>query len=157
MRRVVLWLIGGAAVVPHLLGSAQAQDTPTPGPALILSEGTTTCGSFIAEPSRQTIRVAWILGYMTGANSRAVAPYKTVGEGFQDSDTIKGWLLSYCGGHAHAELATAAEALRHDLRAHEEPAKAPQKSSPCNLLLAPCSAKAPQKNSPCDLLLAPCQ
>ena len=119
MKRVALRLIGAAAVALHLLGRAQAQDVPTPGPVAILSEGATTCGSFITEPPRQNIRVAWVLGYITGANSRAAAPYKTVGQSFRDPDTIKGWLLSYCRSHALEKLANAAEALRHDLRVHE--------------------------------------
>ena len=43
-------------------------------PFYILSEGATTCGEFTTEPETQTIRMEWILGYISGRNREAALP-----------------------------------------------------------------------------------
>jgi hypothetical protein len=51
-----------AVVMLYSSGSAGAVDVNS-APFQILSEGATTCGEFVAEPSMQSARMAWVLGY----------------------------------------------------------------------------------------------
>ena len=62
-------------------GAANAQQRDT----MILSEGMSTCGEYIAEPAKQGIRVAWVLGYISGANSHGPAVEATAGAQFSDA------------------------------------------------------------------------
>lgn len=102
----------------------RAGNQPDAGAASILSEGATTCGEFVAQPgSQQAIRMEWVLGYISGANSRSIGQDRFVGRSFEQPDTVMGWLQSYCSAHALDVLVTAAEALRKDFIAHERDTK----------------------------------
>jgi hypothetical protein len=99
--------------------SGMAQDAPGPGRFVSLSDGQSTCGEFIAEPEKRAIRAEWILGFITGVNTRAIPPYREVGTSFGQVATVIGWLQSYCDLHSLDTMVTAAEALRRDFIAHE--------------------------------------
>src|SRR5690242_15888106 len=50
--------------------SADAADGPFPQEnTVVLSEGASTCGEFIAEPQMQLVRLSWVLGYISGRNA----------------------------------------------------------------------------------------
>jgi hypothetical protein len=85
----------------------------------VLSEGASTCGEYMQEPEKQEIRMEWVLGYITGVNSRAPSPESIVGSSFQMPATVIGWLRSYCSYHPLDIMAAAAEALRRDFLNHE--------------------------------------
>jgi hypothetical protein len=87
--------------------------------ATILSEGASTCGEYTAEPAKQIIRASWVLGYISGANSRAPMAEAFAGSSFQMPATVVGWLQSYCASHPLDVMVTAAEALRRDFLTHE--------------------------------------
>jgi hypothetical protein len=85
-RLAVAWskLFAVVLVVPALLlaGPAAAQGVA------ILSEGNSTCGEYIAEPVKQSIRMERVLGYISGVNSRAHASEATAGSSFQMPATV---------------------------------------------------------------------
>jgi hypothetical protein len=91
----------------------------TPVQVAILSEGASTCGEYIQEPQKQAIRMEWVLGYISGVNSRTSLPESTAGSSFQMPATVIGRLQSYCSSHPLEIMATAAEALRRDFLNHE--------------------------------------
>jgi hypothetical protein len=102
---------------------ADAQDTAARRQIiLILSEGMSTCGEYIAEPWKQSIRMEWVLGYISGANSRSPPGEASAGSSFQMPATVLGWLQSYCTSHPLDVMASAAEALRRDFLSRERPA-----------------------------------
>lgn len=71
------------------------------GEWVVLSEGATTCGEFIAEPGMQTSRMEWILGYISGRNREATSPHdRFIGRSFQQPATVIGWLQGYCRLHS---------------------------------------------------------
>lgn len=89
-------------------------------PFNILSEGASTCGEFIAEPQMQTIRMEWILGYISGRNKEAALPRdRLIGRSFERTNTVLGWLQSYCQTHSLNILVKAADDLRADFQKHE--------------------------------------
>ena len=114
-------VVAGAIVGLMSAPAARAQDTPTPGAMANLSEGDTTCGEFVAEPLKVNARMEWVLGFLSGANSRAAPPYKLIGRSFQQPATVVGWLQSYCALHSLDTMLAAAEALRRDYYQHEGP------------------------------------
>lgn len=87
--------------------------------AAILSEGATTCGEYTAEPAKEMLRASWVLGYISGANSRSPMPEAFAGSSFQMPATVIGWLQSYCTAHPLDVMVNASEALRRDFLAHE--------------------------------------
>ena len=99
--------------------SAGAVDVNS-APFQILSEGATTCGEFVAEPSMQSARMAWVLGYISGRNREAVSPdNRTIGSSFQRPATVIAWLQHYCQLHSLDMLVYAADKLRADFQRHE--------------------------------------
>lgn len=94
-------------------------------PFEILSEGASTCGEYVAEPEKQIVRMEWVLGYkwvlgyISGANSRAPSSEAMAGSSFQMPVTVLGWLKSYCTSHPLEAMVTAAETLRRDFLAYE--------------------------------------
>jgi hypothetical protein len=110
-----------ALVVVALLlpGTACGQDVKR-SPFYTLSEGATTCGEFIAQPAMQAVRVAWVLGYISGRNREAISPRERfIGSSFQQPATVLGWLQSYCQSHSLDPLLVAADELRADFQRHE--------------------------------------
>jgi hypothetical protein len=122
-KRKLLALVCFASVVVLLPTFAAAKDQPTAGLFANLCEGETTCGEFITEPQNQGMRMEWVLGYFSGANSRALPPYKMVGQSFDKPGAVLGWLQSYCSTNSLNVLANAAEVLRQDFIAHEQPVR----------------------------------
>lgn len=98
---------------------ARALDV-TREPFFTLSEGATTCGEFIAQPQMQTIRMAWVLGYISGRNREAASPRdRLIGRSFEMPETVLGWLQSYCQAHSFETFLKAADDLRADCQRHE--------------------------------------
>jgi hypothetical protein len=90
-------------------------------PFYTLGEGATTCGEFVAQPQMQTIRTEWVLGYISGRNREAASPGgRLIGRSFGRTDTVLGWLQSYCQAHSFDTLLKAADDLRADFQRHEE-------------------------------------
>jgi hypothetical protein len=85
----------------------------------ILSEGPSTCGEYIAEPAKRVIRMEWVLGYISGTNTRGPVAEQDAGSSFQMPATVDGWLLSYCTSHPLESMVLAAELLRRDFLARE--------------------------------------
>ena len=91
----------------------------------ILSEGNTTCGEFTTQPVMQSVRMAWVLGYISGVNAGLtrnpeIAPAERMaGRSFQQPATVLGWLQSYCLAHPLDALVIAATELRKDFIRHE--------------------------------------
>jgi hypothetical protein len=107
------------AVALSLPGTVRGLDVNL-SPFFTLSEGATTCGEFIAQPTMQTVRMAWVVGYISGRNREAISPReRTIGSSFQQPATVIGWLQSYCQSHSLEPLTAAADALRADFQRHE--------------------------------------
>jgi hypothetical protein len=102
---------------------AGAAEERFPGYSVVLSEGMSTCGEFIAEPQMQTVRLSWVLGYITGRNVSAPPGKGMTGSSFQQPATAIGWLNSYCTAHALDTLVIAAERLREDFVRQETGAR----------------------------------
>jgi hypothetical protein len=109
---VTLWLAAFAS-------DASAQSGLPGHPFLVLSDGQSTCGEYIAEPAKRGFRTEWVLGYISGANSRGLPAEAHAGSSFQMPATVDGWLLSYCTSHPLEGLVLAAEVLRRDFLARE--------------------------------------
>jgi hypothetical protein len=110
-----------AFTAPSSAGAAEDRDKL---PFYVLSEGTATCGEFTAEPHMQTVRMSWVLGYISGRNREAPKGQRFAGSGSPlMPGTVLGWLQSYCASHALAALPNAVDALRADLQAHEPSGK----------------------------------
>ena len=86
-------------------------------PVAILGEGLTTCSEYSGDPDRAVMRVSWVMGYLTGANSRAVSPFRLVGKDMT-AEGIDGWLKTYCARNQTSTIGNAAERLRQDLELH---------------------------------------
>lgn len=116
MRKRVRLVVVLVTTAPLFVsGSARALDD-----WLILSEGATTCGEFIAQPGMQTVRMEWVLGYISGRNREAISPReRMIGSSFQQPAAVLGWLQSYCQFHSLDTLAKAADNLRSDFQRHE--------------------------------------
>jgi hypothetical protein len=117
MRAIYLSAFAMAAF--WLTSAVHAFDV-TREPFYTLSEGGTTCGEFIAQPQMQTIRMEWVLGYISGRNREAASPRERfIGRSFERTDTVLGWLQSYCRSHSLGPLFKAADDLRADFERHE--------------------------------------
>jgi hypothetical protein len=116
-RSFLGWLAPQAvAVVP---GGADAREETSSRTIMILSEGQSTCGVYNAYPELQPVRASWVLGYISGVNSRSAATEALAGKSFQMPESVIDWLRSYCAFHPTDVLAVAAEALRRDFLARE--------------------------------------
>jgi hypothetical protein len=110
----VAFVLAGACAPP---ASAQL----THGPFLFLSNGQDSCGEFLAgSPQRQQLDIAWILGFISGADSRgATVSERVVGSSFRDVEAVQAWVQQYCRTHAFDYLPQAAEALRNEFAKRE--------------------------------------
>ena len=61
----------------------------------------------------------WVLGYISGANSRGPAAEAEAGSSFQMPAAVVGWLQSFCTSYPLDTMIAAAEALRRDFLARE--------------------------------------
>jgi len=86
-----------------------------------LSNGQDSCGEFLAgNPQHQQLDVAWILGFISGADSRgATASEREVGSSLRDPFAVQAWVQQYCRTHAFDYLPQAAEALRNEFAKRE--------------------------------------
>jgi hypothetical protein len=91
------------------------------GPFLFLSNGQDSCGEFLAgSPEHQQIDVEWILGYISGVDSRGATPSeRPVGSSFGDGAAVAAWVQEYCRSHALDYIPQAAEALRNEFARRE--------------------------------------
>ena len=111
--------LAGPAMAAAMSDRAEVQGAPSPRTIMILSEGQSACGAYIAQPDMQAVRVSWVLGYISGVNSRSPATEALAGRSFQIPATVIEWLQSYCASHPLDIMAVAAEALRRDFLAQE--------------------------------------
>jgi hypothetical protein len=87
----------------------------------ILSNGQDSCGEFLmGDMSRQMIDVEWMLGFISGVNSRASAGDRMVGQSVRDIEAIPAWVQQYCRSHPLNYMPGAAEALRSELSKRED-------------------------------------
>ena len=91
------------------------------GPFSVLSNGQDSCGEFLAgNPQHQQLDLVWILGFISGANSRgATASEREVGSSLRDPFAVQAWVQQYCRTHAFDYLPQAAEALRNEFAKRE--------------------------------------
>jgi hypothetical protein len=85
----------------------------------VLSEGNATCGEFIAQPEMKSVRLAWVLGYLSGRNREAQGAERMIGTSLKMPATTLAWLDHYCAGHALDVLFIAADKLRAEALKHE--------------------------------------
>ena len=87
----------------------------------VLSNGQDSCGEFLAgNPQHQQLDLVWILGFISGANSRgATASEREVGSSYRDPFAVQAWVQQYCRTHAFDYLPQAAEALRNEFAKRE--------------------------------------
>lgn len=100
--------------------SANAFDV-TDNSFLVLSEGASTCGEYISEPTFRTSRMTWVLGYISGRNRQSASLQdRNIGTSFNKPAAVDGWLLSFCQFHSLDTLVKAADALRADFLKREQ-------------------------------------
>jgi hypothetical protein len=89
---------------------------------MLLSNGQDSCGEFLeGTPHYQLLDVEWILGFISGTDSRAAtASERMVGSSFRDGEAVRAWVQQYCQTHASEYLPGAAEALRTEFAKREE-------------------------------------
>jgi hypothetical protein len=114
MKRINVVLIG-ASVLLSVPISAKDNHSPF----MVLSEGASTCGEFVAEPEKQAMRMEWVLGYISGRNLEAPSAERFAGRSFQKPATVIGWLQTYCGSRAMQPLFQAGEDLRAEFLRQE--------------------------------------
>ena len=88
-------------------------------PVAILGDGMTTCSEYAGEPDKTGARVSWMMGYLTGANTRAISPFRLVGNNLTPAD-IDVWLKNFCARNQTSTVANAAESLRQELELRGE-------------------------------------
>ena len=111
MKMIRMIAIGVGLVLAGLstiLTSAQAARF------FVLSLGQESCGEFLAaDEPHQRADIIWMLGYITGTNSRAtIQSDREVGTSFHDLPPVIAWVKEYCQKHGFDVLPKAAEALR---------------------------------------------
>jgi hypothetical protein len=119
MNMLIRCAFGTGFCVASTCGAANAQSSWPTHVFQTLSEGGSTCGEYIAEPGKQVVRMEWVLGYISGANSRGPVAEALAGTSFQMPATVVGWLQSYCASHPLDVMSAAAEVLRRDFLARE--------------------------------------
>lgn len=107
MRRAIL-IVAAIAIAPPVLAQPVAQDV------VVLGEGTMSCSEFVSQPNRQILSAAWVLGYISGANSRAGTSEAMTSPPSDEWKTIVVWLQNFCRSHARDMLVSAAENLRQE-------------------------------------------
>jgi hypothetical protein len=116
MFRSLFLLFAMLSIAP----SVHAGDTINT-PFLALSEGATTCGEYIAQPTARVSRMEWVMGYISGRNREAASPReRNIGTSYYKAETIDGWLLSYCQTHSLDVLVKAADDLRAAFQRREQ-------------------------------------
>jgi hypothetical protein len=115
MQRCLPWL---ALVACFAVTSAEAADTRDT-PYFLLSEGSTTCGEYIAQPELKAARLEWVLGYISGRNRESRGAERMAGTTLKMPATTVVWLEHYCPAHALDMLATAADKLRAEAWSRE--------------------------------------
>src|SRR5437764_12556041 len=110
IRSIVGIFIAVALFAPHTVHGSDVNREPF----RTFGEGGTTCGEFIAQPGiMQTVRMEWVLVYISGRNREAALPReRDIGTSFQQPATVIGWLQSYCRSHSLDTLISAADNLR---------------------------------------------
>lgn len=118
IRVVAAIVLIGVCTLP-----ANAQQAPPWGPNapfMLLSNGQDSCGEFLeGTPQYQLLDVEWILGFISGTDSRATASERMVGSSFRDGEAVRAWVQQYCQTHASDYLPGAAEALRTEFAKQE--------------------------------------
>ena len=99
--------------------SATSESPQLFAPVAILGDGTTGCAEYMADHDRMATRIAWVMGYLSGANTRAVAPFRMVGKDVSATSTDV-WLQNYCASNRTTTLANAAERYRQELELRGE-------------------------------------
>jgi hypothetical protein len=113
-------LVGRATVIAITVLIAADPATAQPYGYEYLSNGQDSCGEFVAGGSlRQQVDVEWILGFISGVNSRGAIGDRMVGRSIRDIDAIAAWVQHYCQSHALDIMPTVAEALRNELARRE--------------------------------------
>jgi hypothetical protein len=105
------WPIGGLLILCFCAEPAAAQQE-----FFVLSNGQDSCGEFLAgDHERQMLDLEWILGFISGQNSRGEGPDRSVGRNLPHTDALLAWIKNHCRSHALDALPGIAWALRADL------------------------------------------
>jgi hypothetical protein len=80
--------------------------------ALILSWGQDSCGKYVqAEKQEKQMYLSWVLGFISGANTRDTGAGRMGGHGWDEAG-VTAWLQNYCTQNPLTPFVSAAEALR---------------------------------------------
>jgi hypothetical protein len=103
--------VAGIVLAGVCISLASAAEQVSSGPVWAES-----CGKFLGrEEVLQKADALWILGYISGANSRSES-YRMIGQSIHDAGTtVVAWARHYCQEHALDPLVSVAEALRFEL------------------------------------------
>jgi hypothetical protein len=84
-------------------------------PFLVLSVGSSTCGTFVrSDRNTKELYLGWAVGFITGLNSRASGRDRYAGQGWERNASLV-WLENYCTQNPLAPFIAAAEHLRDAL------------------------------------------
>lgn len=121
MAAVMRIIAAGVVLTGVCALPASAQISHPAAPHELLSNGQDRCSEFLAgDQQRQTIDVAWILGYITGVDSRGVSEAdRAVGSSFHDGAAVAAWVQKYCLSNPYDIMARVAEALRNEFAMRE--------------------------------------
>jgi hypothetical protein len=108
--------VAGIVLAGVCISLASAAEQVSSGPVWVLANGTESCGKFLGrEEVLQKADALWILGYISGANSRSES-YRMIGQSIHDAGTtVVEWARHYCQEHPLDPLVNVAEALRFEL------------------------------------------
>ena len=114
-------LYAAGAVIAGTCALPASAQISRPAAGMILSNGQDSCGEFLAgDQWHQQIDVEWILGYISGVNTRGQTENdRLVGTSFRDGAAVAAWVQQYCRSHALDVMPTVAEALRTEFAKRE--------------------------------------
>jgi hypothetical protein len=110
-------VIAGCCTLP---ANAQISHPTDNEPFEILSNDDSCVEFLAAGPEHQLLDVEWILGYISGANSRGrTKDDRAVGTSLIDNPGVTAWVQKYCRQHDLDPMPAAAEAFRDELARRE--------------------------------------
>jgi hypothetical protein len=88
-------------------------------PSQVLGEGIASCKEFLSEPNMQSVRLEWVLGYISGENNQSTEGRLT-GRSLKNEQTPLSWLQAYCQSNPLHPLIVAADHMRDALAQSEQ-------------------------------------
>jgi hypothetical protein len=99
----------GVVIAISALTLARAEEAPY----LILSVGSSSCGTFIkSDAPMKELYLAWAIGFVSGANTRSLGHQRLVGDNWERNASLV-LLENYCTKDPLSTFHMAVEALRN--------------------------------------------